>query len=455
MTLDDRALAALLQAATPEPPRSIAVDDIAARVRAAAAGPAGTDGLRAVDERPPLMARTARPSRTLLLASAACIALLVALAALVVSERSPNADGPAAPVSSAPRPPSSSVPSSAPRSLPTSRATSSAPASSTVPSGQKVGPWDAVTVGGPFGDAAPLAADASSVYVRDGSQLLRLDPTFGAVLARHAYLAGTTSWASVAHGVLTVVVDDPEGGAELDRWSASDLAAISSLTVLDRSAARPSASIVASADASGGRIYVASQRTVAVVDMTTNRVVRRLTVHGIASIEGIAVSPDDQRLYVTGSAAGVGTLVVLDPASDTVVDPPATVNPDGGAQALAASSGGLWLQTGSGHELALVFAPGGDPTRAGVPAVAAGGGFVTSAVRGSGVVWVSGTDAVACADPLTGVVRESEPMPAPRESAANISGLVVGGQRLFGYYTDDVRPDGLLVRLTAPAACRP
>src|SRR5262249_6925898 len=50
--------------------------------------------------------------------------------------------------------------------------------------GRVIGPWQATTVGGPIGRAVPLAGTRTSLYLRDGPDVVRVDAASKRVTAR-------------------------------------------------------------------------------------------------------------------------------------------------------------------------------------------------------------------------------------------------------------------------------
>ena len=323
-----------------------------------------------------------------------------------------------------------------------------------------VGPWGALPVGGPAAHGRPLAGDRSSLYVSDGAELFRVDPITGLVLARRSDLGAAARQAVLSGGALWTISATggaSRGAAELRALNLATLAPIATVTITIPDVASVQDAVLDS-DRHGNRLFVAIATTISVIDTTTHKLIGQYPVSG-GQIAGIAINPDDTRLYVTVNRpnSGASAIVLLDP--DTGRSIRAAVLLDGGTgwDGIHASSGGIWLLTGSGTTYYLIFHAATDLNGHGIGAATAGGGWpVTSTVTDS-VVWIGGTSNIACADPVTGASRASANVPSPSGDAANISSLIPAGDDVFAYYTADAptpaEPTDTLIRLTPPVTC--
>jgi hypothetical protein len=319
--------------------------------------------------------------------------------------------------------------------------------------GRVIGPWNATTVGGPAGHAIPLAGTASSLYVRNGRDLLRIDAASGRVEATRP-MPDTFTTVVIAGGLAWVVRTSTSAGRlTLPGLDLRTLQPVADIRL--PLAARPGRPIAVAADAHHRRLYVGVGDTVFVVGASRGRIVARYHLPQ-RFISSIAITPDQSRLYATTldvSNGQASALIALDATTGRPVAD--SVRFDGGTTAFAATVAGVWLANGSGHTLALTFHPADDLAEIGRhPVTSAGGGFGVDGIVDDNAVWIGGSTELACADPGTGRIRARSRVPSPHHYAADINFLVPAGRRLFGYYLADAGPTSLLIRLSPPAACR-
>ena len=163
------------------------------------------------------------------------------------------------------------------------------------------------------------------------------------------------------------------------------------------------------------------------------------------------MNPAGSRLYVTQDTPGAmnARLDVLDPTTGHPVRPPIRLTGGTGYNGLAASDGGVWIETGTGMTDELDFRPATDLTRSVGPLTSAGGGMVDQHHVYRHVVWISGITKLACADPRTGAIRASARVPAPHGDAALLSSITTAGNGLFAHF--DAEP----ARATCSSGCPP
>jgi DNA-binding beta-propeller fold protein YncE len=327
--------------------------------------------------------------------------------------------------------------------------------SRSVSAGVHVGPWGARTVGGVGGRDLPLVGDLDSLYVSHGKTILRLDPSSGDVLARRIVGSGALPQAAIVADRLWTVQSGSAGTVIVRGLTLDTLTPVASIMVHVTTGAVPIDEIALDAAPSDGRLYVGVENTVAVIDANTHHVVHQFQIRG-GQMADLAVSPDDSRLYVTSNVANsmLSRLKAVDPDTGAATTDAITLDGATGFGGIAASAGGVWLQTGSGMSDRLDFRPSSDLTQTTRPLTSAGGGFLTTSTVTSRVVWLGGTTRLACADPQTGSVRASARVPTPNRDAANISRITVAGDHLFAYYLADAGPSELLIALHPPARCR-
>jgi hypothetical protein len=319
------------------------------------------------------------------------------------------------------------------------RASGSVTSIAAAPVSRRIGPWDATTVGGHAHAATPVAGTRSSLYAVLDRRVLRIDAASGRILAQHSVPSGGR--AAVVADVLWLAT----GRHGLRGYALDTLAPAATLPVRGSALA---------ANARTGRIFVGAARTVSVVDATKQRVVR--SYHVPWRIAALAINPAGTRLYIASNVPSTmfSRIAVLDPTDGGAITQPVRFDGGSGYDGVAASSGGIWLENGSGMTNWLAFHPAAELADRPWPVITnAGGGFPVTATVARDVVWVGGTTRLACADPVTGRVRASVRVPTPGGDAANISGLVPVGKTLFAFYIADGPGSQALIRLTPPARC--
>jgi hypothetical protein len=427
VTTEERHLSDWLQAETPEPPRRVSVDDIASRA-----------GL--VDHTPAYR-------RWVPMLAAACVVLVVVAIALIISVNRPDRSQPIAPPTS---PVTTSVTTSS--RPPLSPSATDLPL---VPAGTVVGPWGASTVGGAAAHDRPLAGDMDSLYVNDGKAILRLDAANGNVLAKRSYPTGAPIQALIAADALWVASETGSDAMMTVRGlDLNTLAPIATVTV-HLPGATPAREIPAfEANVQDDRLFLGVDNTITVIDATTREVIQQYRGTG-GLIADLAVNPDDTRLYVTTNMPNAVSfsLAVLNPLTGAAISRTIHVHYGTGFEGIAASAGGIWLQTGAGMTNRLNFRPAPDLTKTGGAGTSGGGGYPVTSTVAANVVWLGGTRNLACADPITGKVRASVAVPTPHRNAANIAHIVAAGTHLFAYYQAAADPAPLLIRLSPPAQC--
>lgn len=320
-----------------------------------------------------------------------------------------------------------------------------------VAAGRLIGPWQATTVGGPMGGAIPVAGTRTSVYLRDGGDLVRMDATTERIEATRR-VANLSDTVVVAGGRLWVPFTTAAGRVVLLGLDPRSLER--DATIRLARAGMPGDPLAFTTDALGKRLYVGAGRTVFVVAARTGRILTRYRVPARA-ITSLAVTPDRTRLYVTWNTppSATSAMLALDPGTGRARS--AVVRFDDYSMVLTATAAGVWVTNGSGHTLRITFRPARHLARPARTAVTyGGGGFTVDSVVQHGVVWVSGSTSLACADARTGRVRARAKVPSPQHYAANINSLVAVDGHLFAYYLADAGPTSLLIELTPPAACR-
>ena len=212
------------------------------------------------------------------------------------------------------------------------------------------------------------------------------------------------------------------------------------------------------ADPIANRLYVGVGHGVDVIDATTRRVIAAYQQPARqGDVVALALSPDRTRLYAATSSQTPDTasIVTLDARTGTTLVPPVQLGD--GVSGIAASTGGIWLQAGSGMSLSLSFHPLADLSRWVDEPVGGGGGWPVAVTPTESVVWEGGIEGIACADPATGATRAHATVPAPvpdsEHASTNIADLTLAAGQLFAYYQATNARGPYLIRLTPPRAC--
>ncbi len=402
---EERRLAEWLAAGTPEPPRMLTAEDIAARTSAS---------------RP-------RHRWVPLLAAAAVLVIIVGVTIGLV--RAGQSSAPAT------RPPSAPASASSP---------SPSPPRTASPRALPAHPWHAQQLG-------TLRLNPDSTTALDGrlygeanhgssTTLYRLDPATGRPLAHADHVGGLHPVA--AAGRVWIPSSDKKAVLGLDPMTLAVTTTVR-VPVNTGIATQGPDTVVVSADHEVSFIH-------------SGRVTHQLTIaHRITSI---AMSADGSRLYVatrTGGLPGPGQLETLDPQTGSAVGAPVrTGEVDLGIQATA---GGIWSTDAGGMQAVIAFTPyQGHQSpiyQGGVGS--SGGGALTFPSVSDGVAWLGSTGQLGCANPDTGTLRARVPVGTRNGVViAGISGLVVLHGKVYAVYQGiNGGPSNALIVMTPPAKC--
>jgi hypothetical protein len=431
MNTEERQLSDLLHRLTPESPRRITVEDIAFRLaNQASRGPV----------REPRPRRGRVWGRGLAPVLAAASVFVVAGATLGIAVLTSN-HGPA----------------SAGGSLNTATASVSTSASSSAPtqpqSGEPLsiadGPWDAELIHQQALSQDSLVSGDGALYAVSSGSLDRIDPATGAVLRTTAYTAPIPNPPVVLGHTVWVVWSYGGGLAVLRGYNASTLAPVASWPIQAMGQMSSTAQGVLSAGPSG-HLYLAAGDMVVVVDPAAGQIVQRIILHaGPAS--SVAVSPDERTLYV--SVGAFHLLVYALSAGHATEIGSSSLDLDGAGGNLVATPGGVWGTLGVGMTEWVWFAPVGDLARSVRIGQGAGAGLDSVPTYSGGTVWVGGSHALYCADPITGHVLASATLPTDHDVLEYFASIAVTGGRAYAYYLDEASHLAGVVRMTPPAAC--
>jgi hypothetical protein len=434
-TMQERQLAEMLHRVTPEPPRGLTVEDVAARV-ASQAGPRQRH------------ARLTSPSRgwtrkwaPVLAAGSVFVVISVSAGAVVgFSHHSPS------PVRG---------------SQPTATGSSSASASASSPGQTSVGPsfapksvaggiWGAELINHqkpPFTQDT-LAGGADSLYTLAPGYLDRINPATGQVVARVPFQASGTEPPVVVGSTVWVVSSYTDSDVVLEGFSGQTLASLGSVRVpvSGQLSGTPAGVITSGPD---GHLYVAAGSAVAVVDPGRG-VIKRIAVSA-GPVSSVTVSPDGARLYVS---TGSFELLTYDVATGANTGSSSVQGIGSFIGNLVATAGGVWGTVGVGMSEWTWFAPNANLDQLIRASQAVGAGADSVPTYSGGVVWLAGARTLECVNPDTGQELASVAIPADGGVLEHFGRVTVTGGGVYAYYSDQKANLAGLAALTAtPAAC--
>jgi hypothetical protein len=454
-TQGERQLSDLLHRITPEPPRQVTTEDVATRL----ADEAARGHRRRANREPRIRRGRTGRGRRWVPALAAAGVVAVAAASVGVATLLSSHNGSASPTGGVPGTTASATPTSASASPSASAsATSKAPQQRqtkhpTRPLRPLAGaPWSAELINPDEVAQDSLAGGASSLYVVASGRLDRIDPATGNVLRSAPYpsplpvtgppvAVGNTVWAVWSYAAGSVVLHGYDGTTMAQTASFS-------VPVTGQLSAAAQGVLTAGPD---GNLYLAAGSSIAVVSPSSGQVVRRVAVAGPAS--SVAVSPDGSKLYVSTYAAAGQTFSLLVyhlPAGTQVASSSVSI---GGGGNLVATSGGVWGTVGAGMSEWTWFAPDGNLSRWVRETSGAGGGLESVPTFSGGTVWIGGSRTLACADPATGKILASAPIPGNGGVVEYFGRVVVVGGHVYSDYQNEQAQRFGVVRMTPPAAC--
>jgi len=436
LTRQERQLAEMLHRVTPEPPRGLTTEDVAARV-------AGQAGPR---ER---HARLTSPSRgwtrkwaPVLAAASVFVVISVSAGAVVgltshhspapVRGSRPTATGSASSQVSSPSPGQTSVgPSFAPKSV-------------------AGGIWGAELINHqkpPFTQDT-LAGGADSLYTLAPGYLDRINPGTGQVVARVPFQASGTEPPVVVGSTVWVVSSDTDTDVVLEDFSGQTLASLGSVRVpvTGQLSGTPAGVITSGPD---GHLYVAAGSAVAVVDPGRG-VIKTIPVSA-GPVSSVAVSPDGTKLYVS---TGSFELLTYDVATGANIGSSSAQGIGSFIGNLVATAGGVWGTVGVGMSEWTWFAPSANLDQLIRASQEVGAGADSVPTYSGGVVWLGGSRTLECVNPDTGQELASVAIPADGGVLEHFGRVTVTGGGVYASYSDAKANLAGLAALTAtPAAC--
>lgn len=442
-TRQERQLAEMLHRVTPEPPRGLTADDVAARVASQA-------GSRQAGSRQ-RHARLTSPDRgwtrkwaPVLAAASVFVVISVSAGAVVglTSHHSP------APVRGGSQPASSGpASSSAPTSLSPGQ-TSVGP--SFAPKSVASGIWGAELINHqkpPFTQDT-LTGGADSLYTLAPGYLDRVNPGTGQVVARVPFQAAGTEPPVVAGSTVWVVASYTDTDVVLEGFSGQTLAPVGSVRVpvTGQLSGAPAGVLTSGPD---GHLYVAAGSAVAVV-APGQGVIKRIAVSA-GPVSSVAVSPDGAKLYVS---TGSFELLTYDVATGANTGSSSAQGVGSFIGNLVATAGGVWGTVGVGMSEWTWFAPDANLDQLIRASQAVGAGPDSVPTYSGGVVWLAGSTTLECVNPDTGQELASVAIPTDGGVLEHFGRVTVTGGGVYAYYSDaKANLAGLAALTDTPAAC--
>jgi YVTN family beta-propeller protein len=443
---EERQLSNMLRRVTPEPPSRVTVEDVAFRLANQAAGsrrhrePRGRPG--SPGHGSPGRGSWGRGWAPALAAAASVIVVAGAsagIATVVTSHRGPvSSAGGASPSASV----STSASSPAPSQLPTSEGPSSPP--------ERVanGMWGAELITRDTFNQDSLTSGPESLYATAPGYLVRINPANGEIVNSAPYIPSIANLPIITGNTVWVVASYAGRSVVLHGYDGKTLAQVASVIVPVAGQVSTAASGVLTTG-SGGYLYVAAGRSVAVVNPSTHQVIKQISVSA-GPVSSVAVAPDGSKLYVSTSTFD---LLIYNLATGAKLGSSAIPGLTSTAGNLVATSGGVWGTTGVGMTESAWFAPDADLTRMVRLSTGAGAGLSSVPVISGGTVWIGGSHTLVCANPATGQVLKSVTIPTDGSVVEYVGSVTITGGRAYAYYLNYRSQQAGVVALTPPGAC--
>jgi len=454
VTIEEQRLAEMLHRVTPEPPRSVTVEDIAIRLANAGTGSSRRSSRRGAGQRDAGHPSDTRPysrgSRgrrwSPLLAAAGVVVVIAASTSVAValtshhSPSSPTAGLTGSPTTAATFP--TSAQSSPPSTIPTGPATK--------PVAIANGPWSAELIDSDQLTPGTLVGSGSSLYAFSSGHLLRIDAKSGVVAQSVQVPASITGQPPVIDGNTVWVVWSYGGGTvELRGFNAQTLAQTGSATVSSSGslATEPEGIVAAAPD---GDLYVAAGDAVSVVSPSSGSVVRRIPVSG-GPADSVAITPDGSTLYVgTAGAVNFG-LAMYNPATgarlglnDQVADQPGN---------LVATSGGAYGTVGVGMVEQVMFFPVSNVSNARQVGGPVSGGSVVVPTYADGTVWIGGTRQLACLGAVSAQVQSTAPISSVSGIPDQFGSVAYADGNDYAIFLNPHTQQAGVAKITPPTTC--
>lgn len=451
MTIEEQRLAEMLHRLTPEPPRTVTVEDVAIHLanqtapRRADNAPrtdrAFGDGHTAVLH----IGKRGRSRFAPALAAASVVVVVGASAGIAVALTSSHHNTKA--------PASGGVGTSASTATegatPTSTDDSSAPGVSGTHPAQQAVPiaghlWGAELIVQQSLEPGTLVSGGNSLYALSDGYLLRIDPVKRQIV-EEARVPGTDR--PVVDGNDVWVASPNASGMTLSGFDATTLAPAGTVAVpgtLTQSEGALAACL-------NGYLYVAAGSNVAVVDPSSRSVIRHFSVSG-GQADSVALTPDGGTLYAGVPGGGSFHLEAFNAATGASLGGSAMSDVSNGGY-LVATNGGVWGTTGTLMTQRVWFAPGGNLTKTRSLTGGVDGGLDSAPTFVNGAVWVGGIQSLQCLDPASGKVLATSQIPSDRGVPEHFGSVAFAGGHAYTNFQDQHAQQNGVAAVNPPAAC--
>ncbi len=407
----------------------------------------GADGHTTVLYRPE-GPRRQRPRWAPVLAAAAVVAVVGGSAAVGVTLTSHSK--PAAPAggsltnSAGATTPAATNPTSA--TTPSS-ATSTHPPEPSIPIAG--GLWGAMLINRETMQPDTLVGGGTFLYAIANGYLLKFDPASGDVMQEvPVQFNGPSSNRPVLVGNTVWVLWSADGsGITLHGFNALTLGPEGNVSVPGAAPAAGEGLVAGNQD--GSYLYIADGNAVAVMDPSSDSVVKRIPVQG--AVTSVAVSPDGSTVYAGFTSGGSFHLGSYD-ASTGAQRSTSSIQANA-AGYLVATGGGVWYTTGSQMVQRAWFAPGADLSNARLISGGENGGLDSVPTYANGVVWVGGTQSLQCLNASTGKTIASATIPADGGVPEHFGSVAFASGHIYATYQDLHSQLEGIAAVNPPSAC--
>jgi hypothetical protein len=444
VTVEEQRLSEMLHRLTPEPPRTVTVEDVAIHLANQAAprpGRAFGDGQTAVlriGKRGRSRFAPALAAASVVIVVGASAGIAVALTSSHHSTKSPASGGLKTSASASTV---GTTPATGDDSTPPGMSGTHPPEPKQPIAGRL---WGAELIEPLSLSAGTMVSGGNSLYAISDGSLVRIDPA-KALVSAHASVAGTDR--PVVDGNEVWVAAASGSGMTLSGFDATTLAPAGTVSV-PGGVTQPEGAL---AVAPNGDLYVAAGSNVAVVDPGSHSVIRHIDVTG-GEADSVALTPDGNTLYAGVEGGGSFHLEAFNAATGASLGGSAMSDISSGGY-LVATNGGVFGTTGTLMTQRVWFAPGGNLTK--IRSVTGGvdGGLDSAPTYVNGVVWVGGIQSLQCLDPESGKVRAGSQIPSDSGLPEHFGSVTFVGGHAYTTFQDQHAQQNGVAEVTPPAAC--
>lgn len=440
MTLEEQRLSDMLHRLTPEPPRTVTVEDVAIHLANQAAPRHSGDGHTAVLR----IGKRGRPRLAPAFAAASVIVVVGASTGIAVALTSSQHNAKAPASGGASTSATATTVSSAPGTDDTAPPGSSGthPRQQPVPIAGSL--WGGELIVQQSLDPGTLVGGGNSLYALSNGNLIRVDPAKGQIVERTS-VPGTGR--PVVDGNEVWVASPSGSGMTLSAFNAATLSPAGTVAV-PGSPTQPEGALAVSP---GGDLYVAAGSNVAVVDPSSHSVIQHIGISG-GGAGSVAITPDGATLYAGVTSGGSFRLEAFNAATGASLGGSAMPDTSNGGY-LVATDGGVWGTTGSLMTQRVWFAPGGDLTKLRTVTGGVDGGLDSAPTYVNGAIWIGGIQSLECLDPASGKVRAGSQIPGDRGVPEHFGSVAFVGGHAYTAFQDQHAQQVGVAAVIPPMAC--